>query len=91
MKNKSLFKHLVPVLVSVLLTSCGPREPIKEVSTNNPEYNVQLLFEVDGCKVYRFADSGRILYFTTCQGSISWSETHGRRSTYNYEVDTTIK
>lgn len=78
MKPKSLFNHNTLALASmllatVLLINCGQRQPIKEANTNNPEYNVQLLFEVDGCKVYRFRDFGSSRYFTICEGTVSYS------------------
>lgn len=54
----------------VLFTSCK-REPTEVVTTNNKNFHVELLFEVDGCKVYRFWDHG-YKYFTTCNGSVEW-------------------
>lgn len=41
-------------------------------STTNKNFNAELLFEVDGCKVYRFFDGGEAIYFvkdTTYNGS----------------------
>jgi hypothetical protein len=55
-------------LVSVLSLSCQ-REGIEELKTDNSNYEVELLFEVDGCKIYRFWDNG-YKYFTTCNGSV---------------------
>ena len=57
-------------LASVLFLSCQ-REGIEELKTDNVNYKVDLLFEVDGCKVYRFWDSGGYKYFTTCDGSVT--------------------
>ena len=56
-------------LISVLFLSCR-REGIEELKTDNANYNVELLFEVDGCKVYRFWDNG-YKYLTTCDGSVT--------------------
>ena len=56
-------------LASVLFLSCQ-RDAKEELKTDNKKYKVDLLFEIDGCKVYRFWDSG-YKYFTTCNGSVT--------------------
>jgi len=54
----------------ILFSSCHTRMPIsQERPINNPTYEVAYLFEHDGCKVYRFRDSGNYVYFTNCNGS----------------------
>ncbi len=60
-------------LLSILLglTACKivRSVPISEqVTQNNQTYTVDYLFEHDGCKVYRFADKGSYVYFTSCCG-----------------------
>lgn len=40
-------------------------------SDNNETYNVEYLFEHDGCKVYRFSDNGNYVYFTNCKGDVT--------------------
>lgn len=52
-----------------LLTGC--RKDFEIIETNNKDFNVEFLFEIDGCKVYRFWDYG-YKYFTTCEGSVEW-------------------
>ena len=52
-----------------LLTGC--RKDFEIIETNNKDFNVEFLFEIDGCKVYRFWDHG-YKYFTTCEGSVEW-------------------
>lgn len=69
-------KYLSIIFAAMLLVSCG-NEPISTSSTNNNEFEVELLFEHDGCKIYRFYDS-RYRYFTTCKGEVSWSEKSGK-------------
>jgi len=71
----------------ILFTSCK-REPTEVVETNNNNFNVELLFEVDGCKVYRFWDVG-YKYFTTCNGSVNLK--NGSKNQNNLEIQTTIK
>lgn len=71
----------------ILFTSCK-REPTEVVKTNNTNFNIELLFEVDGCKVYRFWDDG-YKYFTTCNGSVNW-KTNDKHSD-DMEIPTKIK
>lgn len=54
------------------LSSCYVGVPIKaEKPSNNQTYEVDYLFEHDGCKVYRFYDRGNYVYFTNCQGTVT--------------------
>ncbi|MBK9735850.1 MAG: DUF4884 domain-containing protein [Saprospiraceae bacterium] len=49
------------------------RKPIYTVSTeNNKEYEVSYLFEHEGCKVYRFFDGQNPVYFTNCDGNVTY-------------------
>lgn len=50
-------------------------------------FDVQKLFTVDGCTVYRFMDD-RSIYFTNCRGSASWQYNCGKGCTRNATVDT---
>lgn len=81
-------KLLTTILLIATISSCTieGQEPVK---TSNDRFNVELLFTVDGCKVYRFMD-GRERYFTNCQGSASWSEKVGK-STYDVDISTNNK
>ena len=54
------------LLLSVLLLSCFYGNPV-----TNQSYQVDYLFEHDGCKVYRFYDRGQYVYFTNCQGEVT--------------------
>ena len=73
---------IITLLSVFFLSSC------EKVATNNALFNVELLFEVDGCKVYRFQDGGRSRYFSTCQGSVSWNENHGKNNNVDMEIST---
>ena len=74
-------------LVSILFLSCQ-REGIEELKTDNSNYEVELLFEVDGCKVYRFWDGGN-RYFTTCNGTVI-NKTTGK-TPQNLDIQTIVK
>lgn len=56
------------VAVAFSLSGCG-KDPVATSSTNNPNVSVSLMFEHDGCKVYRFVDDGRYVYYSNCRGT----------------------
>lgn len=68
-------KTLVLLFVIILatgFTSCYTGRPVaKQIPDNNQTYNVDYLFEHDGCKVYRFYDKGNYVYFTNCTGRVT--------------------
>ena len=66
-------KYLLLLLVPLMAASCAnripPQVPLQGgASENNRTYQVDYLFEHDGCKVYRFTDHGYYVYFTNCRG-----------------------
>lgn len=69
---KTFFKTSAFLLFLLIFQSCTIYEPIStKAPANNGTYKVDYLFEHDGCKVYRFQDMGRWVYFTTCSGSVT--------------------
>jgi hypothetical protein len=54
----------------VLLTACT-EEPVERMQTNNDGVPLALLFQHDGCNVYRFLDGGRHHYYADCGGTLS--------------------
>lgn len=61
-------KLLITGLILTVLTAC-----MKEAKSANKidNFNVELLFEKDGCKVYRFYD-GRYVYWANCEGTVMY-------------------
>lgn len=60
------------IVVSVSLFSCFSQIPLSSSpSENNKSYQVEYLFEHEGCKVYRFLDHGHYVYFTNCKGDVT--------------------
>ena len=60
-------------LIFLLLLSLGCQKPAQEtVIPSNQKYQLELLFEHEGIKVYRFYD-GRTIYFTDARGVTEWS------------------
>lgn len=59
-----------------LLCSCNQEPAGTQVEVSQKEsdcYEVRLLFEVDGVKVYRFYDSNHYVYFTNCVGQTGYT------------------
>lgn len=57
-------------MVLLLFCSCE-EDAIKTDVTPINGIKVGLLFERNGCSVYRFYDAGRPVYFSDCRGSIT--------------------
>jgi hypothetical protein len=79
-------KNIIPVIVAllalltvILISSCA-RSAKGIARTDNPDIDVELLFEKDGIKVYRFYDYGSARYFTDARGSVEWREQQGKTS-----------
>lgn len=70
---------LLPILLA--LGGCL-KAPVAMTGTTNPKMPVDLLFEHDGIKVYRFEDGGRAIYFTDARGATDWNVTHSSKSSY---------
>lgn len=90
---KCVLVLLSTITLTVLLLGCE-NDPVSVNSTTNPDVPVALLFENEGCKVYRFNDSGRNHYYANCEYSSSVMETQtehcgkGCQTTYSYETPT---
>lgn len=89
-------KLLLIAITAALLCACEA-QPVSVSSTNNPSVPVALLFEHDGCKVYRFKDDGRTLYFSKCEASAgqqlaqsttTWSESCGKNCVRDVSITT---
>jgi hypothetical protein len=70
---KRVIKLMFILVIFCVTISCKTkRVPINKTTPyNNKTYEVQYLFEHDGCKVYRFMDYGSYVYFTNCSGSVT--------------------
>jgi len=55
------------LLLLLSLTACAV-DPVETRITSNPNVSVALLFEHEGCRVYRFYDNGASRYYAKCQG-----------------------
>jgi Domain of unknown function (DUF4884) len=77
--KQRIIHSIVLFLTVIVVESCAvmPRQfPVStKQSDNNKDYQVSFLFEHDGCKVYRFADRGEFIYFTSCNGETTKAQT----------------
>ena len=78
-------KYLLIIILFISI-GCGTKSQ-QSVQSSNSKFDVELLFEVDGCKVYRFEDGMHHRYFTNCKGSTSWTQSNGK-SSYEMEIPT---
>ena len=83
MRRASLYNTFSASLLLVCnacLSSCVSQIPLtKEKPVNNSTYQVEYLFEHEGCKVYRFMDMGHYIYFTNCEGDVTSIESDSVR------------
>lgn len=83
---------LIALVLSVLITTgftCAAKLPPDAVKFEN-QSEVRKLFTHKGCDVYKFYDEvGNRGYYTNCNGSTSWQETHRQGKTSVTEDYTT--
>lgn len=72
-------------LVLTVFISFRGKPAISETEVNH--IKVQLLFENDGIKMYRFTDGSRTIYYSDARGLTSWEERSGK-STIRRQVET---
>lgn len=84
-------KTLVILVLSLVLISCS-KDAEETIKTSNKEINVELLFEVDGCRVYRFFDSS-YRYFSNCarNSMTQWDESCGKNCTRHINLPTAYR
>ena len=78
-------------VIAVALASfvCGCSETAVETrKTSNPAISVDLLFEHQGVKIYRFHDGDRTLYYADARGKTAWEVSKGKHGTDRYQVET---
>ena len=82
--------HSATFIGLLIVAGCGDSSPVETRRTDNIRYDVERLFTVDGCSVYRFRDAGSNRYFSSCSGSTTWTERHGKTSA-DIEIPTFIR
>ena len=61
-------------LLGLTLAGCGNKQD-KIEKTSNPKIDLIFLFEKDGCKMYRFCNGGRSVYWSDCRGKVEVTHT----------------
>jgi hypothetical protein len=76
MKTKNYLYILITITL-ISLTSCNKNEISSSIEGN--DFKVDLLFEKDGVKVYRFTDGASYHYFTS-KGETITTQHYGKTS-----------
>lgn len=71
------------ICIASLMTFCRGKSV---ESTQNGDFKLELLFEKDGCKMYRFKDGSQFIYWSDCSGQISKQDWHGTGKYGHYET-----
>lgn len=74
------FSPVAPILCGVIIAVAvlsGCQKAPESSRTAGQGFNVEKLFTVDGCTVYRFYDD-RSVYFTNCNGATQWQQSCGK-------------
>lgn len=83
---KTKFILLVLAMVGLIFVCSSCQQPaIEKFGTNNSAIPVELLFEHDGCKIYRFIDGNRHHYFGKCKDATSICHQEGCGKNCSYE------
>lgn len=83
-------KQILTSLIILSIFAAGCMEKA-ETATQSGNFELHFLFEHDGCKMYRFQDGTRWVYWSTCEGKTEYEETHhtGKHSSHT-EYEETI-
>ena len=70
--KRILLSVIVVACCLIAFTACYVGTPlVTSNAENNRTYEVDYLFEHEGCKVYRFYDNGNYVYFTNRAGEVT--------------------
>jgi hypothetical protein len=69
-------KTLIAVAALIALSGC--QKQAEATQSAGSGFQVEKLFTVEGCSVYRFKDSLRYIYYTNCSGSTHTTESCGK-------------
>jgi hypothetical protein len=84
-------KWILPALLLITLFFGCMNEPREKIQ--NGDFTVEFLFEQNGCKMYRFEDGGRFVYWADCEGRVVSSyksKSHKTQTTKSIEAITTV-
>jgi hypothetical protein len=79
------------LLAGLLLLSACYSDGLETRTTDNEKFKIEMLFTVEGCRVYRFFDAGRSHYFSRCSNTssaVTSTKDCGKGCTYPEEIRT---
>lgn len=68
-----MYKYIL--LVSLFLLGSCMKDSQQTIQHGN--FEVEFLFEQDGCRMYRFFD-GQYIYWSDCSGKVSYETSNGK-------------
>lgn len=57
-------------------------------TTKHGEFELEFLFEKDSCKMYRFKDGSRYIYWSNCKSKVNYDYTIGGKSSTTHFGET---
>lgn len=81
-------KQLLLLLLGIiLLASCAKKDSIRTEVSDFNGVKIELLFEKEGCKMYRFRDGLTFVYWSDCRGKVEYEyTTRNGKSTTTHKV-----
>jgi hypothetical protein len=85
-------KKIILIIAIICLYGCEEKTTPQQITIehSNEDFNVELLFEVDSIKVYRFYDGGRPVYFSKSQGRFDYTYTRRAGKVTTHHTQTTL-
>jgi len=85
-------KILLIISTMIFLSACTKKGKPIDLSQYG-DFQLELLFEHDSCKVYRFVDGGRCIYWSDCRGKIQadYTTQAGKTTVTHHEETITTK
>lgn len=88
--SRAILVRLLLAMTLLSLASCKGDPPESSARPkSNPAFQVDKLFEHEGCTIYRFNDAGANRYYSKCVGAETrtfWSENCGKSCTRHMEM-----
>lgn len=78
-------KTIIIIAAALMLLACNEKPCNASNAERIESHSVELLFEKDGCKVYRFEDRDNDIYFTDCRGKTEYERTVHRGKIVTHE------
>ena len=74
------------IIVAALIALSGCQKQAEATQSAGSGFQVEKLFTVEGCSVYRFTDALRPIYYTNCSGATHANESCGKGCTRQRDV-----